>query len=69
MTLKYAHMGKLIPPLSQNTLIDEIVAMQIEWQKEISAKYPNLMRRVCTGDDELGGGGFTSFAIYLRAEF
>ena len=53
---------------SRQALIDEIVAIQIEWQKEMSAKYPNIMRRERPGYDEADCVGFTSFATYLRAE-
>lgn len=72
MTLKYARMEGLIPAIHEDplnrSLIHEIVAVQLEWQKEMIQKYPNLMGRGRPLEDGEGGGGVTSFVTYLQGE-
>lgn len=45
LTLKYARMENLIPVLNDNELIDKIVEIEVEWVKEIAAKYPHVHRK------------------------
>jgi len=45
MTLKYARMENLIPPLSVNPLIDKIVDMELKAHKEMLSRYPNICGR------------------------
>jgi hypothetical protein len=59
MTLKYARMANLIPPLSENPLIDQIRRRFLQWQEEVIARYPNTMRGARDLDD---------FSNYLGAE-
>ncbi len=59
MTLKYARMDDLIPPLSQNPLVSRIRERFLHWKKEILARYPNIMRGARDLDD---------FSNYLGAE-
>lgn len=59
MTIKYARMDDLIPPYSENPIIDEILGHYTAWQREILRDYPNLMR---------GGRDMEDFAAYLRGE-
>ena len=59
LTLKYARMDNLIPPRSDNILIDRIIKRLVEWQKEMLAKYPNTME---------GARNIDGFTKYLRAE-
>jgi hypothetical protein len=59
MTLKYARMDDLIPPLSQNPLIPRIRERFLQWQKEVIERYPNVMRGARDLDD---------FSNYLGAE-
>ena len=66
MTLKYARMDNLIPVLNTNPVIDEMVDIQLEWQKEMCIKYPHLMARGRPLEDN--GYGYTSFKTYLRGE-
>jgi hypothetical protein len=70
MTLKYARMENLIPKLHDDImvedLIDQIVAIQVGWQKEMTAKYPHLMKRGRPLEDE--GIEATTFVNYLRSE-
>ena len=66
MTLKYARMEGIIPPLNENPRIDEIVAIQVEWQIQMTEKYPNLMARARPVKDDAYGA--TSFATYLKGE-
>jgi len=67
MTLKYARMDNLIPPLNKNSLIDEIVRINALWQQEMAKKYPNLISRgrpVDNSEDSF----VTSFKTYLACE-
>lgn len=72
MTLKYARMERLIQGLHDDILvqdlIDRIVAIQVEWQKEMMVKYPCLMRRGRPLDEGEAENGTTSFVNYLRSE-
>lgn len=72
MTLKYARMEKLIPPLHENPQIDnmlnEIVMVQMAWQKEMFSKYPALMSRGRPLTDTEKQAADTSFKTYLRCE-
>lgn len=49
-------------------LIDQIVSIQVEWQKEIIATYPHLMKRGRPLDQEEEARQAVSFANYLRSE-
>jgi hypothetical protein len=72
MTLKYARMENKIPPLHENPQIDnmlnEIVAVQMAWQKEMFAKYPALMSHGRPLTDTEKQRADTSFKAYLRCE-
>jgi len=59
MTVKYARMGKQIPPYSSNPYIEKIVNIYRQWQSEIIQRYPNTMA---------GGRNIDDFQIYLRSE-
>lgn len=63
---KYARMDNLIPPLTDNPLIDDIVAVSERWQREMQQRYPALYRKCCRGTDPTGDGG--NFSVYLRGE-
>jgi hypothetical protein len=67
MTLKYARMDNLIPPLNTDSIIDEIVRMNVLWQKEMAEKYPNLIARGRPIDDG-ENSVITSFKTYLACE-
>jgi len=66
MTLKYARMEDLIPPLNANPIIDEIVDMELEAQRKMFSRYPNILGRGRPLEDD--GLGVTSFTTYLRGE-
>jgi hypothetical protein len=72
MTLKYARMEDLVAPLQTNVeiteLIEEIVLIQLQWQREMEARYPALMARARPLTDDGNGTGETSFQRYLQAE-
>ena len=72
MTLKYARMEDLIPKLHDDilvdNLIDQIVNIEVGWQKEMIAKYPYLMKRGRPLSDGEEGLQTTSFVNYLRGE-
>lgn len=67
LTEKYARMDNLIPPLNLNPIIDEIVKIEVAWQKELEQKYPHAVGQ---GNTENCGdsAGILSFANYLRCE-
>jgi hypothetical protein len=68
MTLKYARMDNLIPPLNTNPLIGKIVEIQCAWQRDVLLKYPGIMgggRPLSSADDS---SSMTSFETYLRGE-
>ena len=72
MTLKYARMEDLIPKLHDDilvdNLIDQIVNIEVGWQKEMMAKYPYLLKRGRPLNDGEEGLQTTSFVNYLRGE-
>ncbi len=68
MTLKYARMDNLVPPLNKDPLIDKIVGIQYAWQKEMFQKYPNLMSGARSIDSREDTSLQTSFETYLRGE-
>lgn len=43
MRLKYARMQGLVESAGTNAIIDEIVRMTIDWQKEMFRKCPGIM--------------------------
>jgi len=67
MTLTYARMNNLIPPLKKDGVIDEIVRIQVLWQREMAEKYPNLIARGRPIDDH-ENSAVTSFRTYLACE-
>jgi len=66
MTLKYARMENLIPPLNENPIIDAIVEMALEAQRGMLLRYPNILSHGRPLEDN--GSGSTSFTTYLRGE-
>ncbi|QGP93178.1 hypothetical protein MGLY_25790 [Neomoorella glycerini] len=67
MTEKYARMDNLIPCLNDNPLIDDIMAIEIEWEKEVRAKYPHVIGRP-SGEGVETGDDMAYFKNYLRSE-
>ena len=68
MTQKYARMDNLIEKIKENPEMDEIVDIEIEWQKEMFEKFPCLMgsaRALRSSEDTPSA---TSFETYLRGE-
>ncbi len=66
LTLKYARMENSIPPLNENSLIDQIVEIEIAWAREIAVRYPKLHSRGRPIDED--GPRGTSIKTYLRGE-
>lgn len=66
LTEKYARMDNLIPPLIDNPLIADIVAIGERWQHELQQRYPALYRSCCRGTNPTGDG--SNFSVYLRGE-
>jgi hypothetical protein len=68
MTKKYARMDNLIEKIKENPAMDEIVDIEIKWQKEMFEKFPCLMgsaRALRSSEDTPSA---TSFETYLRGE-
>jgi len=65
---KYARMDNLIPKLYDGPLIDQIVEIELKWQKYMFEQYPNLMggARPLTSDQDTPFS--TSFETYLKGE-
>lgn len=59
MTLKYARMDDLIPPVSESGRIQQIAAQFVQWQRTVISDYPNTMR---------SGRDIDDFANYLSSE-
>lgn len=66
LTEKYARMDNLIPPITNNPLLDKIVEIEAAWQEEIRNKYPGLYARACRSTDPTNDG--MNFSIYLKCE-
>ena len=68
MREKYARMQGLIGNKNSHPVIDEILKLTVEWQKEMFRKYPALMSgaRPLTGEEE--AEEVTSFETYERGE-
>jgi hypothetical protein len=66
MTLKYARMENLVPPLNVNPIIEIIVHMELEAQREMLSRYPNFIGQGRSLEDDSAGA--TSFKTYLRGE-
>ncbi|MEW6077288.1 MAG: DUF4125 family protein [Thermodesulfobacteriota bacterium] len=65
MTLKYARMDDRIPVLNTDPLIQEIVAIEVEWQHRLLQKYPALIGRGRPVEEADIG---VSFKRYLAGE-
>ncbi|BBO79473.1 hypothetical protein DSCO28_00390 [Desulfosarcina ovata subsp. sediminis] len=66
LTEKYARMDNLIPLLNANPLINEIVNIETDWQKELKKKYPSIYALSCRGMDPVKNG--SNFSVYLKCE-
>lgn len=70
MTIKYARMENLIPPVNESTYIDNITEILIPWQEEFISRYPRFMQRgrPLRSTEEGESEGMVSFETYLRSE-
>lgn len=66
LTEKYARMDNLIPPLTENIHIDEIVKISEQWQRDLQQRYPVLFSFCCRGMNPTGDG--SNFSVYLSSE-
>jgi len=68
--MEYANIEHLLPPVEQEelALIEEITAIVLEWEEELSKKYPRLIQRGrpirSSGDSNF----VTSLETYLKGE-
>jgi hypothetical protein len=68
MTIKYARMGGLIAGPNSNSLVEEIMPIQIKWQQEMIEKYPHFMAGARHLSGSAGLAFDISFETYLRSE-
>jgi hypothetical protein len=68
MRLKYARMQGLEPRRNSNPIIEDVVRLQIVWQKEMFRKYPALMGNARPLSDGVEPAQMTSFETYTRGE-
>jgi hypothetical protein len=66
LTEKYARMDGLIGPLTINPLIEIIVDIETDWQREMKEQYPALYRHCCRRTDLAEDG--SDFSVYLHCE-
>lgn len=64
MTIKYARMDNLIPPVNTNPLINKIVEIEERWQSEVRKNYPFIVGSQGAGQAD----GSSNFARYLKTE-
>lgn len=61
-TEKYGRMDGLLPPLKHNPIIEQIVRIEEQWQKEIKERYPALYWNVCRDiSDSPDNRGFSHY--------
>ncbi|WP_206811707.1 DUF4125 family protein [Paradesulfitobacterium ferrireducens] len=65
LTLKYARMDDLVPPMNADPLIDNIIQIESSWEAEAKKRYPNIFRDASCFDEEDRERSLR----YLRAEF
>lgn len=63
---KYARMDDLIPPRTDDPVIELIIDVEGRWQDEIRSRFPTLYQRCCRSTASTGDG--REFGVYLRAE-
>ncbi|WP_300458137.1 DUF4125 family protein [Desulfobacula sp.] len=68
MTFKYARMENLLPPRFKRPLVKKMVAIQLNWQREMFKKYPALMKRARSLEPSSDTVSQTSFETYLSGE-
>lgn len=68
MRLKYARMQGLIAGEHPHPLIEEIIRLKIDWQKEMLRKYPGVMSGARPLTDKGEAASMTSFETYARGE-
>ena len=45
VTEKYARMSNMIPPLNQSSALNDIMAIESSWMKELEQKYPSILKQ------------------------
>jgi len=67
---EYARIKHLLPPLDPETLllIEKIIEINLEWEKELWQKYPHVMRRGRPAFSSQDNPFVTSMETYLRGE-
>ena len=67
---EFAHIQHHLPPLDPETrsLIDWIVQSNLDWEEELSAKFPHIRRRGRPASSSEDAPQVTSIETYLRGE-
>ena len=65
-TEKYARMDGLIPPLTDNPMIEVIVDIETGWQRTVQERFSALFDHCCRLTDLADDG--SDFAVYLHCE-
>lgn len=67
---QYAALCNRLPVISETKerLVEQIVAIQLRWQKEYAARYPKVARGSRPTDSSADADYVTSFETYLRCE-
>jgi hypothetical protein len=68
MRRKYARMQGLLPGADTNPVVEEIVRLKMEWQREMFRKFPAVMSGARPLTDEGTRAQMTSFETYARGE-
>ncbi len=68
MRRKYARMQGLLPDAGTNAVIEEIVRLKMDWQREMFRKFPGVMSGARPLTDEGTRAQMTSFETYARGE-
>jgi len=66
LTEKYARMDGQIPPSFANPMIEVIVDIEADWQRDLRERHPALYHRCCRQTDLAEDG--SDFSVYLRSE-
>jgi len=67
---EYEQIKSLFPPLHKDivSVIEDIIRLEVKWQEQIMAKYPNVVKRGRPIHSSEDTPHVTSFETYLRGE-
>lgn len=65
---KYARMEGIVPPAQDRPVLEEILRLMVDWQRDMFRDYPALMSAARPLTDEETHWQMTSFETYTRGE-